>query len=135
MGLLYVWNFITSHWKLFLIVVLAVVLLFWINSKAQLSSRLWKMVVTEIKDDQKWIEEDLVKEINRLDGEREQLLKKIALLQTDKAKLKDQNALLDTAKCALEAKLTSLFVPTAVPDIVIGLREQGLGSARARNLP
>jgi cell division protein FtsB len=135
MGLLYVWNFITGHWKIILAVVLVVILLFWINSKAQVASRLWQMIFTDIKEDQKWIEEDLVKEINRLDGEREALLKKIALLQTDKAKLHDQNALLDTAKCALEAKLTSLFVPSAVPDIVVGLREQGLGSARARNLP
>ena len=129
------WTFITNHWKLIGIVLLVVILLFWINSKAQVAAKLWKMVFTDIKEDQKWIEEDLVKEINRLDGEREVLLKKIALLQTDKLKLKDENALLDTAKCALEAKLTSLFVPTAVPDIVTGLREQGLGSARARNLP
>lgn len=126
-----------NNWKAIGILVLIGLVCLWGLSKAETAARIWKVAMEGIQHDQAWIQEDLVKEINRLDGEREALLKKIALLQTDKEKLRAENAALDSQKCELEAKLASLVVPVSVPDIVSGFREQGLGSARprSRNMP
>lgn len=129
--------FLKANWKAIGVLAGVGVLALWLTSQASTIGKIWKVATEGIQADQKWVEEDLVKEINRLDGEREALLKKIALLQTDKEKLRAENAALDTQKCELEAKLAGLVVPASVPDIVTGFREQGLGSARPRprNMP
>jgi hypothetical protein len=129
--------FLKSNWKAIGILVGIGLAALWLTAQASTIGKIWKVAVEGIQEDRKWIEEDLVTEINRLDGEREVLLKKIALLQTDKEKLKGENAVLDGQRCALEAKLAGLVVPSSVPDIVGSFHELGLGSARprSRNLP
>jgi len=128
-------QFIISNWKLMGLLILVGILFFWIDSKAGISKKLWEATFGGIKQDQAWIEKDLVSEINRLDDERENLNKKITLLQADKEKLKVQNVALDAQRCELEARLSALVVPTDIPAIVGEFRKLGLQSATARNLP
>lgn len=129
--------FLKANWKAIGVLAGIGVLALWLTSQASTIGKIWKVATEGIQEDRAWVEEDLVKEINRLDGEREALLKKIALLQTDKEKLRAENAALDSQRCELEAKLGSLVTPADVPGVVDALREQGLGSARSRprNMP
>ena len=130
-------NFVTKYWKWIAVAVAAILLLSWVNSRAQLTGKLWGMLFQEIKDDREAIEKDLVGEINRLVDEKEGILKKLTILQADKDRLQKEKESLQNEKINLQNKLDTLVVPSQPNAIVDSLRELGLGSARARprNLP
>jgi len=113
----------------------AILLLFWVNSRAQLTQRLWNIVAGEIKDDRADIEQDLIGEINRLADERDSLKKQQAILKADRARMEQEKCDLENQMAALQGKLDAVVVPSKPDAIVDALRELGLGSARRRNLP
>jgi septal ring factor EnvC (AmiA/AmiB activator) len=128
-------SFLRKYWKWIAVAIAAILLLSWVNSRAQLTGKLWSMLFTEIKDDRDEIQKDLISEINRLADERDALKKQQEILKADRARIEQEKCDLENQMDALQGKLDTVVVPSKPDAIVESFRALGLGSARRRNLP
>lgn len=89
----------------------------------------YKVVKEWLIADQMQIQQDLEKEVTRLDGERDQYIKQVAQLKQEKSLLNQQYKILEGRYANLENQFANIIVPTNPDDLVLAFRKGGFSSA------
>lgn len=112
-------------WKLIIIGVAALLIISAISS----GGTGYKMIREWINADQMEIQQDLEREVTRLDEERSQYIKQIAQLKQEKSLLNQQYKVLEGRYANLENQFANIIIPGTPDDLVLAFRKRGFSSA------
>jgi predicted nuclease with TOPRIM domain len=112
-------------WKLIILGVAALLII----SAIAYGGTGYKMIREWINADQMEIQQDLEREVTRLDEERSQYIKQIAQLKQEKSLLNQQYRVLEGRYANLETQFANIIVPGTPDELVLAFRKRGFSSA------
>jgi predicted nuclease with TOPRIM domain len=112
-------------WKLIILGVAALLII----SAIAYGGTGYKMIREWINADQMEIQQDLEREVTRLDEERSQYIKQIAQLKQEKSLLNQQYKVLEGRYINLETQFANIIVPGTPDELVLAFRKRGFNSA------
>lgn len=132
-------SFITSHWKLILIGIAVLIVLVWIGSVTGANSKLYGMLVDQLRDDksrvvevqaenQKWYEETIRSIQDKLDAKEKELIATEAKLWEANRSIDEKDAEIFKLRKEREGIVTS-----SDPNLIVDdLHKLGYGSEHRR---